>query len=185
MTSPDPRRARILLIAGGCTIVVIIAAITVAAVLRQSAMTATDTSQSPSPVKTATSTPTPIPTVTPAPTSPAPAPTTPTAGEGPSDSEFIEACISLNETAFLGTRGETLTFHIDQAVVGERPDGSHGIYVAATDTSPELAVNELAVACVINDDFTDQGASASTRWGDEEIQQLLDGTGPANFVGDV
>lgn len=163
-----------------------IAAITVAATLGSQATTAAGPSQSPPPVITATSAPTPSASVMPTPSAsvtPAPPPTTPPADAGPTDDEFMEECIALTEENIAGVRGEALTIHTEQAVVEERPDGAHGIYVPVTDASPHLAESEHSIACILTDDFENHGSIAAPRFTDEEIAQLLDGTGPMYFQG--
>lgn len=179
MASPRPRRrARILLIVGAGALAIAIAAVTVAAILGSQSTRAAGPSQSPSPVVTATSAATPSASVTAAPT-----PTTPPAEAGPTDNELIQECVALTEENFTGVRGEALTIHVDQAIVGERPDGTHGIYVPVTDESPHLAESEHSMACILTDDFANHGSIATPRFTDEEIAQLLDGTGPEYFQG--
>ncbi|WP_214468531.1 hypothetical protein [Microbacterium flavescens] len=179
------RRVRAQAIAGAFAVVLVAAVsagvITGSAVLRNpTPITATST-ELPSPSVTyspgpATESPTPTPTPTATPTSTPPEPR-------PTAQELIDACIMVTRDSFVGTPGETLTYHIDQAITGLRPDGTHAVYVPATDTSPQLVGSESAAACILTDEFEVHGAVGTLPWTTEEIQELLDGTGPAALRG--
>lgn len=116
--------------------------------------------------------------MSPSPTPTDAAPTAPT-------EDVLARCEELTAAYFGGSGTDGLTYHYDRAQVGTRPDGTFGVYIPVTGTTPGLVGSEHAATCILSADLASAEAHAGTaRWTDEEIAQLMNGTEPEMYSGD-